>query len=61
MNGDNSEARLKVVQSTDDQMAFSLLLSDIKAIIKEARSTAYAGINAVQIDQNWKIGKRIVE
>ena len=42
-------------------MAFSLLLADIKAIIVEARSAAYAGINAVQIDQNWKIGRRIVE
>ena len=61
MNGDNSETGLQIVQSNDNQMAFSLLLSDIKAIIKEARSAAYAGINAVQIDQNWKIGKRIVE
>ena len=61
MNGDNSETGLQVVQSNDNQMAFSLLLADIKAIIKEARSAAYAGINAVQIDQNWKIGKRIVE
>ena len=57
MNGDNSETGLQVVQSNDNQMAFSLLLADIKAIIKEARSAAYAGINAVQIDQNWKIGK----
>jgi hypothetical protein len=61
MNGDNAESKLQVVQSTDDQMAFTLLLSDIKAIIKEARRAAYAEINAVQIDQNWKIGKRIVE
>ena len=61
MNGDNAESKLQVVQSTDDQMAFTLLLSDIKAIIKEARSAAYAGINAVQMDHNWKIGKRIVE
>ena len=61
MNGDNSETKLQVVQSTDDQMAFTSLLSDIKTIVKEARSAAYAGINAVQMDQNWKIGKRIVE
>ena len=61
MNGDNSETGLQIVQSNDNQMSFSLLLADIKAIIKEARSAAYAGINAVQMDQNWKIGKRIVE
>ena len=61
MNGDNAESKLRVVQSTDDQMAFTSLLSDIKTIVKEARSAAYAGINAVQMDQNWKIGKRIVE
>lgn len=64
MNGDNAESKLQVVQSTDDQMAFSSLLADIKAIVKEARSAAYAGINAVQMDHkdhNWKIGKRIVE
>lgn len=60
MDGDNSKT-LQVVQSADNRMAFSLLLADIKAIIKEARSAAYAGINAVQMDQNWKIGKRIVE
>ncbi len=33
-----------------DATSFSRLLADIKAIIKEARSAAYAGINAVQID-----------
>jgi len=52
---------LQVVPSNDDQMAFSRLLADIKAIINEARSAAYAGINAIQIDHNWKIGRRIVE
>jgi hypothetical protein len=36
-------------------------VANVKAIIKEARRAAYAEINAVQIDQNWKIGKRIVE
>ena len=61
MNGDNSKPGSQVIQPTDNRMAFSLLLADIKAIIKEARSAAYAGINAVQMDQNWKIGKRIVE
>ena len=61
MNGDNSKTGSQVIQPTDNRMAFSLLLADIKAIIKEARSAAYAGINAVQMDQNWKIGKRIVE
>lgn len=44
-----------------DATSFSRLLADIEAIIKEARSAAYAGINAVQIDHNWKIGRRIVE
>ena len=51
---------LQVVPSNDDQMAFSRLLADIKAIINEARGAAYAGINAIQIDHNWKIGRRIV-
>ena len=44
-----------------DATSFSRLLADIKAIIKDARSAAYAGINAGQIDHNWKIGRRIVE
>lgn len=40
---------------------FACLLADVKAIINEARSAVYGGINAVQIDHNWKIGRRIVE
>lgn len=40
---------------------FARLLADVKAIISEARSAVYGGINAVQIDHNWKIGRRIVE
>ena len=44
-----------------DDSDFKKLLSDIRCIIVKARHTLYAGINAVQIDHNWKIGQRIVE
>lgn len=41
--------------------SFVQLLSDIRSIIEDARHTVYAGVNATQIDHNWKIGQRIVE
>lgn len=45
----------------DKSAQFALLLADIKGIISEARGAAYAGINTIQIDHDWKIGHRIVE
>ena len=44
-----------------ENKAFVQLLSDIRSIIEDARRSVYAGINAIQIDHNWKIGRRIVE
>ena len=37
------------------------LYSDVRAIIEEARRSVCVGINTVQIEQNWRIGRRIVE
>jgi predicted nuclease of restriction endonuclease-like (RecB) superfamily len=37
------------------------LFADVRAIIEEARRSVRTGINAVQIDHNWRIGRRIVE
>ena len=37
------------------------LLADVRGIIEEARRTVYAGVAAVQLEHNWKIGRRIVE
>ena len=37
------------------------LYSDVRAIIEDARRSVCVGINTVQIDQNWRIGRRIVE
>lgn len=48
------------MSEVDGQMmaadGFSQLLTDIRAIIVEARRSVYAGINAIQIDHNWNIG-----
>lgn len=46
--------------SGDESAKFARLLADIKGIISEVRSAAYVGINAVQVDHNWRIGRRIV-
>jgi predicted nuclease of restriction endonuclease-like (RecB) superfamily len=37
------------------------LLADVRRIIEEARRAVYAGMAAVQLEHNWKIGRRIVE
>lgn len=37
------------------------LLADVRGIIEEARRAVYAGVAAVQLEHNWKIGRRIVE
>lgn len=47
--------------SGDESAKFARLLADIKGIISEVRSAAYVDINAVQVDHNWRIGRRIVE
>ena len=44
-----------------DSDSFGKLLSDVQFIIEDARRAVRDGINAVQIDHNWKIGRRIVE
>lgn len=44
-----------------ENRAFVHLLSDIRSIIEDARRSVYAGFNAIQIDHNMKIGRRIVE
>lgn len=53
------------MSEVDGQMiaaeGFPQLLADIRAIIVGSRRSVYAGINAVQIDHNWNIGRRIVE
>lgn len=36
-------------------------MSDIKRIIAQARSQAYAAINAAMVEAYWRIGQRIVE
>ena len=42
-------------------MSGATLYQDVRVIIDEARHHVYAGISAVQVEQNWKIGRRIVE
>ena len=37
------------------------LYLDVRAIIEDARRSVCVGINTVQIEQNWRIGRRIVE
>ena len=37
------------------------LYSDVRAIIEDARRSVCVGINTIQIDHNWRIGRRIVE
>lgn len=53
------------MSEVDGQMiateGFPQLLADVRAIIVGSRRSVYAGINAVQIDHNWNIGRRIVE
>ncbi len=39
----------------------SRLLDDVRAILQEARGTAYAAANAAMVDAYWRIGQRIVE
>ena len=47
---------LEVQEKITDQ-----LYSDVRAIIEDARRSVCVGISTVQIDQNWRIGRRIVE
>ena len=47
--------------NSPDSNSFGKLLSDVQSIIEDARRTVCDGINAIQIDHNWKIGQRIVE
>ena len=37
------------------------LFMDVRAIIEEARRSVHASINSMQIEHNWRIGRRIVE
>ena len=37
------------------------IVADIKHIIEQARSQAYASINTLMIKSNWLVGRRIVE
>ncbi|MGN0844088.1 MAG: DUF1016 N-terminal domain-containing protein [Kiritimatiellia bacterium] len=59
-NGENKNMDAWSTHPGDKSAQFARLLADIKGIISEARSAAYAGINAIQIDHNWRIGHRIV-
>ena len=51
-----AKTMLEVQEKITDQ-----IYSDVRAIIEESRRSVCAGINTVQIDQNWRIGRRIVE
>lgn len=45
-----------------DLLSFSpSLLNDVRAILLEARKTAYAAANTAMVDAYWRIGRRIVE
>ena len=37
------------------------IVADIKQIIEQAREQAYSSINAIMIQSNWLVGRRIVE
>jgi predicted nuclease of restriction endonuclease-like (RecB) superfamily len=39
----------------------SVLFEDIRAILRHARSNAYAATNAIMVEAYWRIGQRIVE
>lgn len=39
----------------------SHLLDDVRAILQDARSKAYAAANATMVNAYWRIGHRIVE
>lgn len=57
-NAENKNMDALSTHSGDKSAQFARLFADIKGIISEDRSAAYAGINAIQIDHNWRIGHR---
>ena len=48
------QIQIQIHNSTD-------VVADVKQIIEQARKQAYASINALMIQSNWLIGRRIVE
>ena len=47
----------KIIVAKQDKLFFA----EIAAILQEARKTAYKTVNALMVQTNWQIGKRIVE
>ncbi len=50
-----------ISQNHSQEISAEILVRDIKRILMEARTGAYAAINSAMIDAYWLIGKRIVE
>ncbi len=48
----------KNIDKTSSDISF---IEEIKKIVRSARGKAYTAINYAQVEQNWLIGKRIVE
>ena len=54
LNEDNN----KVVKAASTNTS---LLSDVRLIVEQGLKTAYEGVNQVQINTYWQVGRRIVE
>ncbi len=50
-----------ISQVSSKDISAEILVKDIKHILTQARSTAFASINSAMINAYWLIGKRIVE
>lgn len=48
-------------ESNGGSMVSDRFISDIVKLVAEARRAVFSGINSVQIETYWKIGRRIVE
>ncbi len=46
---------------SDRPVTSTRLLDDVRHILRQARSQAYAAANAAMVEASWQIGRRIVE
>lgn len=46
---------------SDRSVTSTRLLDDVRHILRQARSQAYAAANAAMVEASWQIGRRIVE
>lgn len=69
-NGNNSDLAMTAkksskpalpVQASNAEAPQSVFFEDVRTILRQARSRAYATTNAIMVDAYWRIGQRIVE